>query len=320
VTDSTFSANLADDGGGIDNGGTLTVTDSTLESNSAGHLGGAIYNLATLTVTDSTLESNSATPNPTFPSSHGGGIYNAGTLTVISSTLSSKSATSGGGIFSFSAGTLSLRKTIVAGNRSSPDSGPDISGSVQTSSSFNLVGIGDSTLTGISDGSQGNQIGTPDSPIDPRLAPLGDYGGPTQTRPLLPGSPALDAGDSAMLGTPDQRGVVRSGGVNIGVFQASAASFVVTTPATATAGVPFDVRVAAVDIFGQAAVGYTGTITFSTTDADPNVVLPPAATFGLSDGGVVTFSAGVTLFSPGEQTLTVTDPDRGITGSTVVLL
>jgi hypothetical protein len=31
-------------------------------------------------------------------------------------------------------------------------------------------------------------------PLDPRLGPLGDYGGPTQTFALLPGSPALGAG------------------------------------------------------------------------------------------------------------------------------
>jgi hypothetical protein len=43
-------------------------------------------------------------------------------------------------------------------------------------------------------------------------------------------------------------------------------------------------------------------------------------TFRLSDGGVVTFSAGVTLFTPGEQALTVTDLESGITGSTVVTL
>jgi hypothetical protein len=84
--------------------------------------------------------------------------------------------------------------------------------------------------------------------------------------------------------------------------------------------VPFDVSVMAVDQFGQLAVGYTGTITFSTSDPDPGVVLPPPRTFGLSDGGMGSFSAGVTLFTPGDQTLTVTDLSSGITGSTVVTL
>jgi hypothetical protein len=176
-------------------------------------------------VTDSTLESNSATPNAAFPSTAGGGIYNTpnGTLTVTSSTLSSNSASSGGGIFSFSAGTLSLHNTIVAGNRSSPDSGPDINGRAQSGSSYNLVGIADSTLTGISDGSQGNQIGTLDSPIDPLLGPLQDNGGPTQTMAVLPGSPARAAGDPTDAPEWDQRGPgfprVVNGAMDIGAYQ-----------------------------------------------------------------------------------------------------
>jgi hypothetical protein len=49
---------------------------------------------------------------------------------------------------------------------------------------------------------------------------------------------ALDVGDPTQLGVPDQRGVVRRGGVNVGAYQASA--FVLTAPATA--GSPFNVR------------------------------------------------------------------------------
>jgi hypothetical protein len=239
---------------------------------------------------------------------------------VTSSTLSANFAPSGGGIANSSEGMLGLENTIVAGNRSNPNLGPDVNGRVQTSSSYNLVGIGDRTLSGISDGSQGNQVGSLAGPIDPLLAPLGDYGGPTPTMPLLAGSPALDAGDPAQAGTPDQRGLARTGGVNIGAFQASAAYFVLTAPANVQPGVPFDLSVAVYDALGQRAVGYTGTLHFSTTDPDPNVVLPPDYTFQISDGGVVTFSAGVTLFSAGDQILTATDPDSGISGSTVVTL
>jgi hypothetical protein len=84
---------------------------------------------------------------------------------------------------------------------------------------------------------------------------------------LLAGSPALNAGDPSQLGVADQRGVVRSGGVNIGAYQASATAFVVTAPATATAGTPFDLTVTAVDPFGQTALGYTGRVTFTSADA-----------------------------------------------------
>jgi hypothetical protein len=44
--------------------------------------------------------------------------------------------------------------------------------------------------------------------INPLLAPLGNYGGPTQTMPPLPGSPAIDACASTGLAT-DQRGFPR---------------------------------------------------------------------------------------------------------------
>ena len=51
----------ADSGGGIDNDGTLTVTNSTIANNSAGYGdGGGIYNAGTMTVTNSTIANNSA--------------------------------------------------------------------------------------------------------------------------------------------------------------------------------------------------------------------------------------------------------------------
>ena len=42
---------------------------------------------------------------------------------------------------------------------------------------------------------------------DPLLGPLANNGGPTPTMALLPGSPAVDAGDPAFCLAADQRGV-----------------------------------------------------------------------------------------------------------------
>jgi hypothetical protein len=151
--------------------------------------------------------------------------------------------------------------------------------------------------------------------VDPLLGPLQDNGGPTWTMALLPGSPALNAGDPAQAGVADQRGVVRSGGVNMGAFQASASAFVLSAPDSVSAGMPFDLTVTAVDAFGQVAVGYTGTVTFSTTDPDPAVVLPADYLISATDGGSHTFSGGFTLITPGQQTLTVADPDGGLSAS-----
>jgi hypothetical protein len=53
-------------------------------------------------------------------------------------------------------------------------------------------------------------VGTGSSPLDPRLDPLGDYGGPTWTRAPQPGSPALDAVPASHSTlTTDQRGQPR---------------------------------------------------------------------------------------------------------------
>ena len=194
VDSSTLSGNYSVGyGGGIYDSGTATVQNSTLTGNSA-FGGGGIDNDSTLTVDNSTLSGNSAVD--------GGGIYDRGTLTVHNSTLSGNSAyDDGGGIYT--RGTSTLDNTIVAANFS-----VDIDGAVTSSSSHNLIGV-DTNLSGISNGSNGNQVGTAVAPINPRLGLLQGNGGPTLTMALLPGSPAIDAGDNTLIPagvTTDQRG------------------------------------------------------------------------------------------------------------------
>src|SRR6516165_6935661 len=116
------------------------------------------------------------------------GIFNDGTMNVTNSTFSRNSAGSGGGIFGSTYGTVTARNVIVAVNTAA--SSPDIAGQVN-SQGHNL--IGDST--GGSGYDPTDLVGTGQNPIDPMLGPLADNGGPTQTIALLPGSPALNAGD-----------------------------------------------------------------------------------------------------------------------------
>jgi hypothetical protein len=344
VINSTFSRNLSAYGAGLHNGGgTLTVIgstisgstgsgifnnfggmvsviSSTLSGNSAGQ-GGGIFNSSrgTLTVINSTLSGNRATDNTL---GFGGGIYNDGgvfaaTATVANSTLSGNfAAAAGGGLYQVSSGSLTVRNTLVA--RNTARSSPDVSGSLN-SQGYNLIGDG----TGGNGWTDTDLVGTHDAPMNPLLGPLQDNGGPNQTMALLPGSPALNAGDSDELGVADQRGVVRSGGVNIGAYQASASAFVLSAPAKVTAGMPFELTVTAVDPFGQPAAGYTGTVTLSTTDADPGVVLPADYAFAAADAGVHTFSdtglGEITLVTRGQQTLAVTDTaNSAIAGSAAV--
>ena len=94
VTNSTLSDNTGGDGGGIFNSGTLTVNNSTVSGNAASYYGGGIWNNAALTLTNSTVSGNTA------GFGGGGGIYNGSTLTVTNSTVSGNTASYyGGGIF-----------------------------------------------------------------------------------------------------------------------------------------------------------------------------------------------------------------------------
>jgi predicted outer membrane repeat protein len=303
VSNCTLSDNSAPDGGGIYNddviGGMLTITSSTLSGNAA-NLGGGIFNYGTLTVTGSTLSGNSA-------GTYGGGIFSQGTLTVSNSTLSGNSAYyGGGGLVAYDSPVL--HNTLIAGNfRGGTGTTPDdVYGNLDPGGSYNLIGDG-SGMTGLQNGVNGNLVGSASMPIDPLLGLLLDNGGPTQTMALEAGSPALNAGDPGQLGVPDQRGVIRAGGVNIGAYQASASALVLSAPDTVQAGVPFDMTVVVVDPFGQPAVGYMGTVTFNTTDPDPGVVLPADYTFTLDDGGTHLF----TDTGRGETTLITPGPPRG---------
>jgi hypothetical protein len=339
VTGSTLSGNSAIAGGGIFNDyGTLTVTGSTLSGNSASYSGGGIYgHFGMLTVSNSTLSGNSAY--------YGGGICSFGTLTVSNSTLYGNSAYYGGGIFTnytlpvtltnvtisanrantdggglvVGSGSPVLHNTLIAGNfRGAPGTTPDdVNGALNSGGDYNLIGDG-TGMTGLSNGVNGNLVGSAAVPIDPLLGPLQDNGGPTKTHALLAGSPALNAGNPAQLGVADQRGVVRSGGVNIGAYQASASAFILTVPGTVAAGTPFDVTVQAVDIFGQAAFGYTGTVTFTTSDPDPAVVLPVDHAFTADDQGMHTFTEGFTLITPGMWTLTAADLANGLSQDVIL--
>jgi hypothetical protein len=317
LTNCTIAGNSAGNqsGGGIANGGDVSVTlnHSTISNNSAAVGGGGIYLVQGMLMVNNCTVSNNRCDNAAGDTTAGGGIWidalGPSTLTLNDSTVSGNRAEEGGGFFSLNFFLqLHAVNNIIAGNTAVD--GPDIEASFVGSQGHNLIGN--------TNGGSGFDP-TDLLNVNPLLGPLRDNGGPTQTMALLPGSPALNAGDPNQLGTPDQRGVVRTGGVNIGAYQASATAFVVSAPGMVQAGVPFDITVTAVDPFGQLAVGYTGTVTFSTTDADPGVVLPVDYRFQLSDAGQVTFPGGVTLITPGDQTLTVMDTaDNTITGSTTV--
>ncbi|MFO0789338.1 MAG: choice-of-anchor Q domain-containing protein [Pirellulales bacterium] len=180
----------------------VEIRDSLISGNSSLFAGGGIdAAFSSLSMTGSTLSGNVAASN-------GGGLRSSsGTSCEIAfSTITANTAPAGLGSGVWASGgdamTRKFRSTILAGNTNS-----DVDGdaSVFQSLGYNLIGTGNAAGLFA-------QPGDVTGVIDPLLTPLADHGGLTWTHALLPGSPALDAGDPAAIagmdGVPlyDQRG------------------------------------------------------------------------------------------------------------------
>jgi hypothetical protein len=214
VVRSTVSGNTAQKSGAIDNqNGTLTVIDSTINNNTALD-GGAIESNNTLTVVDSTFYNNSATLD------QGGAINNfGGSMTVTGSTLIGNTAMNGGGAIYTLNQQTSVSNSILSGNSTTTGAGGGIDNLASTLTLTNDV-IAD-TIAGTYTNNGSLIAGVNGiSSINVALAPLGNYGGLTQTMIPLPGSQAICAGtknpgDDAsgnpiLLGATDQRGASRT--------------------------------------------------------------------------------------------------------------
>jgi hypothetical protein len=95
-----------------------------------------------------------------------------------------------------------------------------------------------------------------------------------------------------------------------------ATSFTIDAPTSLVAGKPFAATVTARDTDGHVVTGYTGTITFSSSDPYP-ALLPSDYAFPPADRGQHAF--GLLLFTAGPQTLTVQDTaNRSITGNATI--
>jgi len=236
----TITNNSAQNSGGAVMSRTrpVTIVDSTLSGNTTKEYGGAIYQYkSTLSVSGSTIASNTADVDGDGTGA-GGGIYNlSGKLTVTNSTISGNSAgEGGGGIFSDTSQTTTIAHTTIAGNVTASGSGSNggginsngttvldhtiVAGNLKGASTRDDVNgnfdafyslIGDKRSENVHN-TGGSLIGTTTTPINALLGPLASNGGLTQTRLLLSGSPALDAGNpSAVAGAGtipqyDQRG------------------------------------------------------------------------------------------------------------------
>jgi hypothetical protein len=212
----TFSGNIAQTmGGGIYTAGPFTLSGSTLSANEAVQFGGAaLSNTGNSVIVDSTIDSNVS------DNYDGGGVMVfSGSVRLTNDTLSLNRATNGGGTVVYAPATLTANNTIIAGNTLLDGSTPnDVLGNI--SGKYDLLGAAGSS--GLVNGVNGNLVG-----VNPKLAPLGNYGGTTLTMPLIVGSPAIDAGSISLaldaVGNPletDQIGQDRYyGGVDIGAVE-----------------------------------------------------------------------------------------------------
>ncbi|MEM7033240.1 MAG: choice-of-anchor Q domain-containing protein [Chloroflexota bacterium] len=329
ISDSTISGNVAGDGGGLRNWlGVLTVTNTTIIENAATDEGGGIGNLAGIVIVNqSVFSDNTAT-------TEGGGIYNNdGLVEVAESTFFNNQALlAGGSLFSKEAfsqldvtnSTIISNSAVITGggiyvadgilnllNTTLSENGAPNGGSLMIDQNSD-VAMANTIIANSANGSDCILIGTlsvntnnliedntcsPAVSGDPLLALLGNYGGNTQTAALLPGSPAIDAGDNAVCPATDQRGISRpqNTACDIGAFESQGFSI----SATSGSGQTTEVN-----------TSFTAPLTLSIT---ANIPIEP-----IGPGGQVTFNAPVAGASITSQTITTLTDDTGNASTAVI--
>ena len=234
LTNCTFSGNRASGssygyGGGIYNDSSNPeLTNCTFTNNSASYGGGMYNDYSSPVLANCTFLNNSA--------SYGGGMYNSSSSPVLTNcTFTNNSASSGGGMDNLSSSPV-LTNCTFSNNSASYGGG----GMYNSSSSPVLTNC---ILWRNTASSSGNEIyndsgnnPTIDTCIikggyssygaytniitaDPKLMPLGNYGGSVQTCPVGAGSSAIGAGKVVDDVTTDARGFIRSVPYTIGAWQ-----------------------------------------------------------------------------------------------------
>ena len=287
--------------------GAVTIKNSTFDGNNATFFGGAVFNNSSaVSMFNSTTTGNSA--------QEGGGIDNYGGMTLINCTVAENSSQGdGGGINNDVSGTMTIANTIIADN-SATVVGPDYNGTVTSDAGNNLIGD-DSGSAGFTE---------PSDLLDanPELAPLDDNGGPTPTMGLMSGSPAIDAGNNALVPggiETDQRGFFRfvNGTTDIGAFEVQ--TYVVTNTNDSGAG-SLRTAMTNANLAGGSTILFatSGTITLQSTlpaiSIDVDIVGPGANTLSVSGNGAYQVFDIQNVATATISGLTITDGSTGSSG------
>jgi hypothetical protein len=301
-------------GGGINTGRPLTLADSILRGNNATYAGGGLMLnggaalLERVTVMDNLAGSGGAifsqavgvatlrnsTVSGNVASGNYGGLYAAGTgvnFAIHNSTIAENRRTNTAGlgqngVAMVSGAEATLSNSLIANNAERQcSSGGILSAGHNLSSDFfcNLTQPGDQ---------QG---------VDPLLMPLGDYGGPTPTHALRPGSPAIEGGSNADCPATDQRGLPRPfDGDNDG------------TAVCDIGAVEAERQLIIADTSVLEGTGGMSTAVFTVTLA-PASSQPVTVDYATADGTAVapadyTATSGTLTFTPGETEQTISVP------------
>lgn len=275
VTGGAIASASAIYGGGIRvTGGDLTLERATVRGNSVASsqvaFGGGIGVEAvdaSLTLIDSTVTGNSvlgAYNGTNDGAATGGGLYTSGPAIIKRSTIAANTATGGAANFAQGGGATiqglaTIEQSTFAGNgvvTVSDSSGFRQGGNLLIASNASISG----TILAGGTGSYGpdcyRQSGTVTEPaknlsttltdcigagslrgVDPKLGPLTDNGGPTDTMRPAANSPAIDAAANCGSRTADQRGNTLFGGTgcDLGAVEIAASRTVTLQASKASA-------------------------------------------------------------------------------------
>ena len=278
----TISGNSASGfGGGLSVNGTVSLTNCTISGNTAtvGGGGANVYTGST-TMTNCTVSGNQTS------GSRAGIIFNFGTLNLRNLTISGNTAANGGGIYHTLNGLLTIRNSIVSANTATTTR-------MSAARSTRMPGT---TCSARRSPARPSERAT-STPIRRCCPPLGDYGGPTQTRIPLTNSPAIGAGDNTGGPATDQRGFPRSTGAGGTIGAVDATAFTVTNTNDSGAG---SLRQAILD---ANAISTGDVILFSSFFNTSRIITLASGQLTLTD------TATTTITGPGVSLLSVSGGD-----------